>query len=259
MPIIGFGTWMIEDLKLAAESVRLALEIGYRHIDTARIYNNEQGVGEGIRQSGLKREEVFLTTKLWNTDQGYDTTLKAFDGSLKQLQTDYVDLYLIHWPKPASKDSWKAMEKIYKEGRAKAIGVSNFHIHHLEDLFPHCEVFPMVNQIEFHPYLTQPTLVDFCRRHTIQFEAWSPLMRGGVKDIPLIQELAKKYERSIAQIVLRWITQLGIATIPKSTTPARIRENFEIFDFSLSDEDIKAIDTLNKGKRVGPDPDNFDF
>lgn len=260
IPALGFGTWQIEEYPLAAVSVRAALQAGYRHIDTAAAYGNEEGVGRGIEESGVSRKDIFLTTKLWNTDQGYEATLRAFDKSLRKLQTDYVDLYLIHWPKgELSAESWKAFEKIYHEGMARAIGVCNFHEHHLELLLPHCEVRPMVNQIELHPLLTQEPLRAFCEKQDIRIEAWSPLMRGKLFDVPLLKKLADKYNRPVSQIVLRWDVQQGIITIPKSAHKKRIEENMQLFDFELSEEDMAQISSLNKGQRIGPNPDNFNF
>ncbi len=259
MPMLGFGTFKIPEGDVTTQSVKKALELGYRHVDTAAVYQNERGVGEGIRQSGIARKDIFLTSKVWNSDQGYDSTLRAFDASLQRLGFDYLDLYLIHWPKPLNKETWRAMEKLYKEKRIRAIGVSNFHIHHLEDLFTTCEIKPTVNQIEFHPQLIQQPLLDFCKKHQIQHEAWSPLMQGKIFDIPLLKDLAAKYHRTISQIVLRWDIQMGVVTIPKSTHPERIKENMEIFDFEISEEDMRAIRALDKGQRVGSDPDNFNF
>ena len=224
------------------------------------FYENEEGVGQAIRESGIPREQVFVTTKVWNTDQGYETTLKAFDASLKKLGFDYVDLYLVHWPvKGKYKETYKALEKLYKDGYVRAIGVSNFQIHHLQDVLADCEIKPMVNQVEYHPRLTQKELLTFCRENGIQLEAWSPLMRGEILTEPTIVEIGKKYGKTPAQVVLRWDLQHGVVTIPKSVTPARIKENADIFDFSLTDEEMKQIDALNLNKRVGPDPDNFNF
>lgn len=259
IPMLGFGTWKIDDGKTVIDAVCQALEVGYRHIDTAAIYQNEEGVGTGISQSGVPRKEIFLVTKVWNDDQGYESTLRAFEASLKRLHVDYIDLYLIHWPKPLSRETWKAMEKLYREGLAKSIGVSNFHKHHLLDLLPHCEIKPMVNQVEFHPRLLQLDLLEFCREQGIQHEAWSPLIRGQILQIPLLQELAKKYQRTISQIVLRWEIQMQVVTIPKSVTPERIKENFEIFDFELTQDDVNKISSLDSGERTGPNPDNFNF
>jgi diketogulonate reductase-like aldo/keto reductase len=259
MPMLGFGTFQIEDGKVVINAVKTALELGYRHIDTAAVYGNECGVGEGIRQSGIARENLFVTTKVWNSDQGYESTLRAFDASLKRLGLDYLDLYLIHWPKPLSGDTWKALEKIYTEKRVRSIGVSNFHIHHLEEILERCSLKPMVNQIEFHPCLIQQPLLDYCKQHNIQYEAWSPLMQNEIFSIPLMQKIAEKYHRTIAQIVLRWDIQKGVVTIPKSIHPERIKENMEIFDFEISEEDMQLIASLDKGQRVGADPDNFNF
>lgn len=259
MPMLGFGTFQVPDGDVTVQSVKAALELGYRHIDTAAIYRNERGVGEGIRQSGIDRKDIFLTSKVWNSDQGYDTTLKAFDESMNKLGFDYLDLYLIHWPKPLNKETWRAMERLYKEKRIRAIGVSNFHIHHLEDLLAGCEIKPMVNQIEFHPRLVQPHLLKFCRKHEIQFAAWSPLMQGKIFSTPLLKDLSAKYRRTVSQIVLRWDIQMGVVTIPKSTHPERIKENMGIFDFEVSEKDMQMICALDKGERVGSNPDNFNF
>ncbi|OQP06871.1 aldo/keto reductase [Geobacillus sp. 46C-IIa] len=260
MPWVGLGVYKVKEGEEVKSAVRTALEIGYRHIDTAAFYENEEGVGQAIRESGIPREQVFVTTKVWNTDQGYETTLKAFDTSLKKLGFDYVDLYLVHWPvKGKYKETYKALEKLYKDGYVRAIGVSNFQIHHLQDVLADCEIKPMVNQVEYHPRLTQKELHAFCRENGIQLEAWSPLMRGEILNEPTIVEIGKKYGKTPAQVVLRWDLQNGVVTIPKSVTPARIKENADLFDFSLTDEEMKRIDALNLNKRIGPDPDNFNF
>ena len=260
MPYFGLGVYQSDDGSEVINAVKAALNHGYRHIDTAAIYHNEEGVGTGIRESSVKREDVFLTSKVWNIDQGYDTTLKAFEASLERLGTDYLDLYLIHWPKgELSKETWKALEKLYMEERVRAIGVSNFLQHHLEDLLPSVEIVPMVNQMEFHPYLVQQDLIDFCVSKNIQYEAWSPLMQGQIFDLDVMKDLASKYNKTIAQVVLRWDLQKGVITIPKSSKPERIKANADLFDFELSDEDVQLLDSLEKGKRFGPDPDNFDF
>ncbi|OKO90109.1 aldo/keto reductase [Geobacillus proteiniphilus] len=260
MPWVGLGVYKVKEGEEVRSAVRTALEIGYRHVDTAAFYENEEGVGQAIRESGIPREQVFVTTKVWNTDQGYETTLKAFDKSLKKLGFDYVDLYLVHWPvKGKYKETYKALEKLYKDGYVRAIGVSNFHIHHLQDVLAECEIKPMVNQVEYHPRLTQKELLTFCRENGIQLEAWSPLMRGEILSEPTIVDIGRKYGKTPAQVVLRWDLQHGVVTIPKSVTPARIKENADIFDFSLTDEEMKQIDALNLNKRVGPDPDNFNF
>lgn len=255
MPMLGFGTFKIPDGEVVIRSVRKALESGYRHIDTAAYYKNEIGVGKGIRQSGAPRNEIFLTDKVWGSDAGYENTLKAFDISVKRLGVDYLDLYLIHWPNSRNKDTWRAIERLYKEKRVRTIGVSNFHIHHLDSLLAECEIRPMVNQIEFHPRLLQTPLLEYCKKQQIQYEGYSPLMQGKIFSIPLLTEMAEKYGRTVAQIVLRWNIQLGVVTIPKSTHPERILENRRIFDFEISEEDMQAICALDKGQRVGHDPD----
>lgn len=260
MPYFGLGVYQSKDGSEVINAVKAALNHGYRHIDTAAIYHNEEGVGTGIKESNVDRKDVFLVSKVWNTDQGYDSTLKAFDASLKRLETDYLDLYLIHWPKgELSKETWKALEQLYKEKRVRAIGVSNFLKHQLEDLLTSVEIVPMVNQMEFHPYLVQQDLVDFCNVKGIQYEAWSPLMQGNIFDLDIMKKMAAKYNKTIAQIVLRWDLQKGVVTIPKSSKKERIISNADIFDFELTKEDIQTLDKLDRGKRFGPDPDNFDF
>lgn len=260
MPWLGLGVYKAKEGEEVEQAVKAALRIGYRSIDTAAFYGNEEGVGRAVRESGIPREEIFITTKVWNSDQGYERTLAAFEASLQRLGMEYVDLYLIHWPvKGKYKETWRALETLYKEGKARAIGVSNFQVHHLEDLMADAEIKPMVNQVEFHPFLTQEKLRDFCRREGIQLEAWSPLMRGEVVNVPEIVELAEKYGKTPAQIVLRWDLQHDILTIPKSIRAERIRENADIFDFELSAEDMARIDALNRNSRFGADPDNFDF
>lgn len=261
MPVLGLGVWQVTEKEELKRAVKAALEAGYRAIDTAAIYGNEAEVGEAIRESGIPREELFITTKVWNSDQGYESTLAAFEASLEKLGLEYVDLYLVHWPvKGKYVETYRALEQLYKDGRVRAIGVSNFHIHHLEDVMQNCEVKPMVNQVELHPKLGQTELREFCRQNYIQIEAWSPLMRGGeIFENETIKVLASKHGKTPAQIVLRWDVQNGIVTIPKSVTPSRIEENSDIFDFELSAEDVAQIDALNEDRRVGPDPDNFDF
>ncbi|WP_055668985.1 aldo/keto reductase [Desnuesiella massiliensis] len=259
MPWLGFGTFKVPEGKVVEEAVKEALRLGYRHIDTAAIYKNEEGVGQAIKDSRVPREEIFLVSKVWNTDQGYESTLKAFETSLKKLQTDYLDLYLIHWPKALNKETWKALEELYKEGRVKAIGVSNFKLHNLEELLEDAEIIPMVNQVEFHPQFPQTEIMEICKKHNIQLEAWGPLMQGKIFEIPLMRELAEKYNKTISQIALRWDLQMGVVTIPKSITPERIKENMNIFDFEISKEDMDRIAQLNIGERVGPDPDHITF
>lgn len=215
MPWLGFGTFKITEEGQVENSVLEALKVGYRHIDTAAVYGNEESVGRAMKNSGVKREEIFLTSKVWNSDQGYDSTLRAFEASLKRLDTNYLDLYLIHWPKPLNKETWRALEKLYKEKRVRAIGVSNFKVYHLEELMESCEIVPMVNQVEYHPRLQQTDLLEFCKKHNIQLEAWGPLMQGKIFDIPLMKELSEKYNKTISQIALRWDLQTGVVTIPK--------------------------------------------
>lgn len=255
MPWLGFGTYKIEDGTSVVDSVKEAVKAGYRHIDTASFYGNETGIGTAVKESGKGREELFLASKVWNTDQGYESTLKAFEASIKKLGTDYLDLYLIHWPTPLMHESWRALERLYKEGRVRAIGVSNFTEGHLKALMQEAEVMPMVNQVEFHPLLVQDELREFCKANGIQLEAWSPLMRGRLSGIPLLEELARKYKKTVSQVVLRWDIQMGIAAIPKSSNPSRIKENADIFDFELSSEDVMKIKELDKGMRVGAEPD----
>lgn len=260
MPWLGFGVFQINDGKEAENAVRYALEIGYRSIDTASIYGNEIGVGKAIRESGIPREEIFLTTKVWNEDQRGRRIQEAFEESLRRLGTEYVDLYLIHWPVNGYyQKTWKKLEEIYQSGRIKAIGVSNFLVGHLEDILRDAKIIPAVNQVEFHPFLVQPELLKFCQTHAIQLEAWSPLMQGRIAREQAVQDLAKKYHKTPAQIVLRWDLQHEVITIPKSTHAYRIAENAHIFDFELASEDMKALDALDKGKRIGPDPDHFNF
>ncbi len=260
MPYFGLGVYLSEDGNEVINAVKWAIEAGYRHIDTAAIYNNEKGVGEGIRQSGINREELFVVSKVWNADQGYDNTLKAFDESLERLQLDYLDLYLIHWPvKGKYKETWRALEHLYQEGKVRAIGVSNFLKHHLEDILDSAEIVPMVNQMEFHPYLVQQGLIDYCNENQIQYEAWSPMMQGKIFELDAIKDMAKKYGKSPAHVVLRWDLQKGVVTIPKSVKKERIINNADIFDFELSKEDMAYLDGLEKGHRFGPDPDTFDF
>lgn len=260
MPYFGLGVYQSEDGSEVINAVKWALEAGYRHIDTASIYKNEEGVGQAIKESSIDRDEIFVVSKVWNSDQGYESTLKAFDDSLKRLQLDYLDLYLVHWPVAGKyKETWRALEHLYNEKKVRAIGVSNFLQHHLEDLLPETNIIPMVNQMEFHPYLVQQDLIDFCDKNTIQYEAWSPMMQGEIFQMDEFKQLAKKYDKTIAQIVLRWDLQKGVVTIPKSSKKDRIIANADIFDFELSDEDVSRLDGMNRGKRFGPDPDNFDF
>ncbi|WP_049578489.1 aldo/keto reductase [Nocardiopsis sp. SBT366] len=259
MPQLGFGVWQVPDDE-AHRSVSTAIEAGYRSIDTARIYDNEKGTGRAIAESGVAREDIFLTTKLWNDDQGHDRALRAFDASLERLGTDYVDLYLIHWPTPAHDnyvETWKALERVHAEGRARAIGVSNFTAATLERLVGEAEVVPAINQIELHPYFSQSGMRTANASHGLLTEAWSPLGQGkGLLDDPVLVELGAAHGKTAAQVALRWHLQLGNVVIPKSVTPARIRENFDVFDFELTAEDMDRIGSLDRDGRIGPDPDH---
>lgn len=260
MPYLGLGTYQSDNDQEVVDAVSYAVQLGYRHIDTASVYGNEEGVGKGIVESGVNREDLFVVSKVWNVDQGYESTLKAFEATLERLGLDYLDLYLIHWPVGGKyKETWRALEKLYTDKRIRAIGVSNFMQHHLEDLMATAEVVPMVNQMEFHPYVVQQDLIDFCVSKGIQYEAWSPFMQGKVFNLDFCQELAKKYKKSVAQVILRWNLEKGIVTIPKSAKQNRIKANADIFDFEISVEDVAFLDSLDRGERIGPDPDNFDF
>lgn len=264
MPWFGLGVFKVEEGPELVNAVRTAIQHGYRSVDTAAIYGNEEGVGQGIREgleaAGIKREDLFVTSKVWNADLGYESTMKAYEESLRKLGLEYLDLYLIHWPVEGKYiEAWKALETLYKEGRVKAIGVSNFQIHQLERLMKETEIKPMVNQVEYHPRLTQKELQSYCQANGIQLEAWSPLMQGQLLDQEDLQRIAEKHHKSIAQIILRWDLQNGVVTIPKLTKEQRIIENAAIFDFELSGEEMQRINSLNQNHRVGPDPDNFDF
>ncbi|WP_428909417.1 aldo/keto reductase [Niallia sp. Krafla_26] len=260
MQKFGLGVYLIKERAEVKNTVKTALELGYRSIDTAAYYDNEDDVGQAIRESGIPREDIFVTTKVWNGDQGYEETLAAFEKSRNELGLDYIDLYLIHWPVQGKYlDTWRAMEKLYQEGKVRAIGVSNFQIHHLQDLIANSKEKPVVNQVELHPLLSQEPLRAFCKEHEIAVEAWSPLGRARFLDEPTITTLAEKYKKTAAQIILRWHLQNDVIIIPKSVTPSRIKENSEIFDFELSQEDMNTINQLNQNKRFGPDPDHVDF
>ncbi|MGW4235553.1 aldo/keto reductase [Streptomyces sp. NPDC004749] len=260
IPQLGFGVWQVPDDE-ATPAVATALEAGYRSIDTAAAYGNERGTGRALAASGIAREDLFVTTKLQNSDQGYDSTLRAFDASLDRLGLDYVDLYLIHWPMPSVDryvDTYKAFEKIYSDGRAKAIGVSNFLPEHLDRLAKEAAVVPVLNQIELHPQLQQAESRAFHAERSILTEAWSPLGQGkGLLEVPTVVAIARKHGRTPAQAVLRWHLQLGNVVIPKSVTPSRIKENIDVFDFELDADDLAALAALDEGKRLGPDPTVF--
>jgi diketogulonate reductase-like aldo/keto reductase len=259
MPRLGLGVWRSQEGEEVERAVSAALQAGYRSIDTASMYGNEAGVGKAVRESGIPRDQIFVTTKVWNDQQGYDNTLRAFEQSADNLGLGHVDLYLVHWPvQDKYKDTYRALEELYDQGRVRAIGVSNFKEHHLEDLMGSCRIKPMVNQVELHPLLTQTKLRMFCRKEGIQLESWRPLMQGNL-DLPLLQELSHKYGKTPAQIVIRWHLQLGVVTIPKSVTESRIRENAHVFDFELAPEDMNRIGALNEDRRYGADPDNFNF
>ncbi len=259
IPQLGFGVFQVPPEE-TAQVVGTALEAGYRSIDTARAYGNEAGVGDAVRSAGIPREELFLTTKLWNTHHGYDAALQAFDRSLSDLGVDYLDLYLIHWPVPSADryvETWTAFEKLASDGRVRAIGVSNFTEAHLQRLLDETGTVPVLNQVELHPNFPQAELRAFHARHGITTEAWSPLAQGGLLKEQSLVALAEKYDKTPAQIILRWHLQIGNVVIPKSVTPERIRSNIDVFDFELADDDIATIDSLAGGERIGPDPETF--
>ena len=250
MPSIGFGTYKSGNDEETAKIIKYALKIGYRQIDTASFYGNEVGIGNGIKESGINREDIFLVTKLWNDDHGYDKTIEAFNKSLERLQVDYIDLYLVHWPNKLNSETWKAFEYLYKTGKVKSIGVCNFKVGHLEELKKTAQIMPMVNQIEIHPQSSKNDMLIYCEENNIQLVAWSPIMRGKLFSNELMIGLAEKYKKTIAQIILRWHLQRGVIPIPKSSNEERIKENLNIFDFELSNDDIKTIDLLNEGDNV---------
>ncbi|MBC1893191.1 aldo/keto reductase [Listeria booriae] len=260
IPLVGLGVWKMRDEKEAIEAIQVAIESGYRAIDTAKVYENEEYVGQAIRETGIAREALTITSKLWNADHGYDETLRAFDTTLKKLQLDYLDLYLIHWPVLAYKDSWRAMERLYNEGLIKSIGVSNFHQHHLENLFTTANEKPVIDQIEIHPLLSQKPLKAYLESQDIVHEAWSPLAQGGeLLTNQTLQSIADKYNITIPQVILRWHLNNGSVIIPKSVTPERIRANIDLFGFDLAASDMAEIDALNKDERKGSDPDSEEF
>jgi 2,5-diketo-D-gluconate reductase A len=261
IPQLGFGVFQIP-AKETKQATLTALEVGYRHIDTAEMYGNEKEVGEAVRESGLDRADVFVTSKLNNGFHAHDDAMKAFDESLAALQFEYVDLFLIHWPLPKVGDyveTWRAMEEMYRSGRAKSIGVSNFQAHHLRRLHEETDIAPAANQIEIHPYLTQDDLRAFDAEHGIATEAWSPIAQGNVLDDPVIVRIAKAHDKSPAQVTLRWHIQRGDIVFPKSVTPSRVKENFELFDFELTEAEVSDITLLNRDERTGPNPDEFNY
>ncbi len=272
IPQLGLGVWQAQDGREVEAAVTAAIHAGYRLIDTAAVYGNERGVGQAITKSSVPREHLFITTKVWNSDQGYDSTLKAFNHSIKLLGLDYIDMYLIHWPMPKTNkylETWKAMEELYAQGRIKAIGVCNFQISHLENLIKHATIMPAVNQIELHPYFPQTDLRQFGRDNAIAIESWSPIGGSGgsggkstddtpLLEQPILKDLGTKYSKSPAQIVIRWHLQNGLIVIPKSVHSDRISENIDVFDFELSLDDIALIDSLKTGKRGGANPDDYE-
>lgn len=268
IPAIAFGTFQIPDGKETQDSVYHALQTGYRHIDGAAIYKNEKSVGEAIKKADIDRRELFVTSKLWNADKGYDQTMAAFHTTLEDLQLEYLDLYLIHWPigkmfkenwQEANNETWRAFEDLYKAGKIKALGVSNFMPHHLRPLLEYATIKPMVNQIEFHPSMLQEETVSFCREHNIYVEAWAPLAKGKVSENEVLIELGKKYGKTPSQVTLRWILQKDMIALPKSVTPKRIEENLDVFDFNLSQEDMNKIDAITDCPNSGLHPDHISF
>ncbi len=260
IPQLGFGVFQIAPGVEVEAAVGTALEVGYRHIDTAAIYGNEEGVGRAVAASGLDRSEIFVTTKVWNSDQGYASTLAALDASLERLDMEYVDLYLVHWPKPEhTAATWRAMEELHAAGKARAIGVSNFLVHHLERLAAVASIPPAIDQIEFHPHLQSPELVAYCAERGIVVEAWSPLKRGAIVDDPDLAPIAAAHGVTVPQVVLRWMLQRGVVAIPRSVTPSRIAENADLYGFALSEAEMAAIDGMDRDERIGPHPDHIDF
>lgn len=267
IPCVGFGTWQTPSGEVTVNSVKKAIESGYRHIDTAAAYKNEGSVGQAIKESGIDRGDLFITSKLWNTERGYEKTKAAFEQTLKELDTDYLDLYLIHWPANAKQfdnweeinmETWKAMTELYQAGKIKAIGVSNFKTHHLEALVA-AEVKPMVNQIEYHIGHTQDDIVEFCQKHDILIEAWSPIGSGRLLEDGSLKGIARKYDKSVAQLAIRYVLQNNVLPLPKSVTPERIEQNTQLFDFMISDEDMATLDALENVGFSGMDPDEVDF
>ncbi len=254
IPVVGFGTFKIDNEDVT-DLILSAFDSGYRHIDTASYYGNEQGIGKAIKQSSLKREEIFITSKVWMDDFGYDPTMESFEKTMEKLDLEYIDLFLIHWPRPLAIESWKALEELYEQKRIRALGVCNYKKHHLEELMISANIMPAVNQIELHPHLQQQETYDYCMQKNIAIEAWSPIMKGQVTQMDTLIELGKKYNKTPAQVALRWHLQRNIIAIPKSSSEKRIKENLDIFDFNLTDEDMLEISKLNQNVRLGFDPD----
>ncbi|CAJ1011171.1 putative Aldo/keto reductase family [Leishmania naiffi] len=259
VPQLGIGTWEAKDGSEVVQNIKWAVSAGYRHIDTAHFYRNEKGVGQGISECGVPRSDIFVTTKLWNYDHGYDNALAAFEQSRQALGVEYVDLYLIHWPGPNRSyiSTWRAFEKLYEMKKVRAIGVSNFEPHHLDDLLANCKVPPMVNQVEMHPHFQQKALRTYCAEKNIALTAWRPLGKGALLTEPKLAELAEKYKKSAAQVIIRWFVQLGVIVIPKSSHEEHIRQNFDVFDFELSQEDMQALESMDKNSRIGFNPESF--
>lgn len=268
IPSVGLGTWQTPDGETAVNAICAGVKCGYRHIDTAAAYSNEKSVGEGIRKCGVPRSELFITSKVWNTRRGYDQAMRGYEKTMGDLGLDYLDLYLIHWPasfkdypdwREKNSGTWRAMETLYKQGRIKAIGLSNFFVAHLEALMETAEIMPMVNQIEYHPGLTRPEVTDFCRKNGILIEAWSPLGTGRMLDNPELLAIAGKYGKSVAQLCVRWVLQNGALPLPKSVTPERIAQNIDVFDFEISDADMALINAMPYFGGSGLHPDEIKF
>ena len=260
MPWLGLGVFQVDDGQMVIDAIKYAVAADYKSIDTASIYNNEKGVGTAVKECGVPREELFITSKLWNNAQGYESTLQAFETTMANLQLDYLDLYLIHWPLPKNRkyiDTWKAMEKLYKEGRVRAIGVSNFEEAWIQDIIDTCEIVPMVNQVECHPYLQQAELHAYCKANGVQLQAWAPLAQGKIFEDEALVKLAEKYGKSVAQFVIRWELQREIVTIPKSIHQERIISNADVFDFEISTEDMGLMKSFDQNLRLGPHPADF--